>query len=453
LDINEKLSFSFNFFLFTFTLSGFKKWESEKMLFKRREFIKKSSQITLGLGAATILSPEILDARVQDEKIKKEIIDEKSYLSEILYTEKEIDDWLNGKAFPFSKYHPEFGWLLNNSSFEDGIDGSVSTYTYVGEDGERIMSNYAEKPCRINTYGNSFTQCHQVSDHETWQEVLAAHLQEPVRNFGIGGWSVYQAYLRMLKEEKRTPAKYIIFNIYDDDHKRNLDSWRNIRVRKHPQHIEAPLPYVKVDLKNKKMIEYPNPCPTTESLYNLCDLDKTYQLFKDDFVLKIMIAHRNSKVKNVNHSYQKMMDLIKTHGIMTEIEDGVTLSRETEALHTKTALFSTMRIIEKIEAFAMENNKKILYVLSYPAKTIAKYIEEGERFDSDLVEFMEEKDFPYIDLMKSHVADYSQYTLELKTYFDKYFIGHYNPLGNFFCAWAIKNRLTKMLDPKPFPYR
>ncbi len=62
------------------------------------------------------------------------------------------------------------------------------------------MSNYKEKSCRINTYGNSFTQCHEVSDHETWQEILAAHLQEPVRNFGIGGWSVYQAYLRMLKE-------------------------------------------------------------------------------------------------------------------------------------------------------------------------------------------------------------------------------------------------------------
>jgi hypothetical protein len=50
---------------------------------------------------------------------------------------------------------------------------------------------YADKKCRINTYGDSFTQCHQVSDGETWQEYLAAHLGEPVRNFGMGGYGAY----------------------------------------------------------------------------------------------------------------------------------------------------------------------------------------------------------------------------------------------------------------------
>jgi hypothetical protein len=381
------------------------------------------------------------------------MIDLKTYLSEILYTKKEIDDWLAGKAFPFSKYNSDLGWLLNNASFKDGINDSKSTYTYVGEDGERIMSNYAKKPCRINTYGNSFTQCHQVSDHETWQEVLAAHLQEPIRNFGVGGWSVYQSYLRMLKEEKRSPADYIIFNIYDDDHKRNLDSWRNIRVKKHPQHIEAPLPFVKVDLKNRQMIECGNPCPTINSLYNLCDLEKAYQIFRDDFVLKIMVAHRNSKLKNAERTYSDLMELIKTHGIKTKIDDGETLAREADDIHIKTAIFSSMRIIEKIEKFAEENDKKILFVLSYPAKTMAKYIEEGKRFDTKLLEFIKEKKLPYVDLMDKHAADYSQYNLEIKDYLDKYFIGHYNPLGNFFCANAIKNKLIEILNPEPFPYR
>jgi hypothetical protein len=409
--------------------------------------------MTLGVGSGLMTLP-VLSKTITDQKNEKAgFIAAKTYLSEILYTKKEVDDWLAGKAFPFSKYHPEFGWLLNNASFKDGINDSVSTYTYRGEDGERSMTNYTDKSCRINTYGNSFTQCHQVSDHETWQEVLAGHLQEPVRNFGIGGWSVYQAYLRMLKEEKRTPAGYIIFNIYDDDHKRNLDSWRNIRVNKHPQHIEAPLPYVKVNLKEKKIIECKNPCPTKGSLYDLCDLEKTYQIFKDDFVLKIMVAHRNSKVKNANQSYSELMDLIKTHGITTKIDDGDTLAQEAEEIHRKTALFSTMRIIEKIEKFVKENNKKILYVLSYPGRMIAKYINEGIRLDTELIKFIKAKNLPYIDLMELHSQDYLQYNLEMKAYINKYFIGHYNPLGNFFCAYGIKDRLVEMLDPKPFPYK
>jgi hypothetical protein len=423
------------------------------MAFNRREFIIKGSKMSLSFGTGISALPALSNIISQQKDAKSDIIDEKTYLNEILYTKKEVDEWLAGKAFPFSKYNPELGWLLNNASFKDGVDDSVSTYTYVGDDGERLMSNYADKPCRINTYGNSFTQCHQVSDHETWQEVLAAHLQEPIRNFGIGGWSVYQAYLRMLKEEQRTPAEYIIFNIYDDDHKRNLDSWRNIRVNKHPQHIEAPLPHVKVNLKEQKISECKNPCPTAESLYNLCDIEKTYQLFKDDFVLKIMVAHRNSTVKNAKKSYSELMDLIKTHGITTNIDDGDTMAKEAEEIHLKTALFSTTRIIEKIEEFANQNNKKVLYVLSYPAKTIAKYILEGLRFDSEILGFMNEMNLPVIDLMERHASDFSHDNLNIKDYFNKYFIGHYNPLGNFFCAYAIKDTLAEILDPRPFPYK
>ena len=424
------------------------------MKIKRREFVQKSSTIAFGLGTIGISKLSAHPKTTDNDQLKdKEIMDERAYLQQILYTRKEVDDWFSEKAFPFSKYDSQLGWLLPNAHFRDGLDDSISTYTYTADDGERIMSNYRDKLCRINTYGDSFTQCHQVSDHETWQEVLAAHIQEPVRNYGIGGWSVYQAYLRMLKEEERKPSEYIIFNIYEDDHKRNLDAWRNIRVRKHPQHIEATLPYLKVDLGDQTITECKNPCPTPGSYYDLCDLDKTYALFKDDFVLKIMAAHQNSKVKNATESYDDLMDLIKTHGIRTKIDDSETLAEEAEKIHLKAALFSTQKIVEKIENYAKNNNKKIIYVLSYPGRTIASYIEKKTRFDQSFLEYLQNKNLPYIDLMQIHAQDYRKYNLELKDYIENYFIGHYNPTGNFFCAFAIKDRLLELLDPKPFPYR
>ena len=381
------------------------------------------------------------------------IMDIKSFLKDILYTKKEVDLWLAGKAFPFAKYHSEFGWLLNNDRYTDGLDGSECVYTYKGVDGERITLNYKDKPCRINTYGDSFTQCHQVSDAETWQEVLAAHLQEPVRNFGIGGWSVYQAYLRMLKEEKRTPAEYIIFNIYDDDHRRNLDSWRNIRRRKHPRFIEPTLPFVKVNLKTGEIKECANPCPTSESVYDLCDLDKTYKIFKDDFVAQIMIAHLNSKQINPNKTYQDISELATTHGINTAVEDNETLASVAEELHIKASLTSSMYIVEKAEQFAAQNNKKILWVLSFPAGSIAKYLNEGKRWDQPFVDFMKSKNLPMIDLMEAHVKEFENYKKSPKEYLAKYYIGHYNPMGNTFCAFTLKDKIVEMLNPKPLPYR
>ena len=410
----------------------------------RKTFLKQSGLTALAIGA----NPSVFGQKAEGTPM-----DAREFLKRILYTKEEVDQWLAGTAFPFAKYSSEFGWLLPNARFRDGIDNSVSVYSYVQPDGERVMRNYSDKPCRINTYGNSFTQCHQVSDDESWQEVLAAHLQEPVRNFGIGGWSSYQAYLRMLKEEQRTPAEYIIFNIYDDDHRRNLDSWRNIRMRKHQRFIEPTLPYVKVNVKEGTFEECRNLCPTSESIYDLCDLDKTYAMFKDDFMLKIMLAHQNAKTKNPFASYKDVIALTSAHGIETSIETNEQLSQAANELQNQSALFATQKIVEKIEAYAKANGKNVLYVLSFPPTSVARRINEGKRWDQPFVDFLNDRRLPVIDLMEAHLKDYAKYKISVKDYLEQYFIGHYNPRGNLFCAFALKDRLVEMLTPKPLPYQ
>ncbi|MHC4479253.1 MAG: SGNH/GDSL hydrolase family protein [Planctomycetota bacterium] len=374
-------------------------------------------------------------------------------LREIRYTKDEVDDWFAGKAFPFSKHHPKLGWLLPNRKFKDGIDDSVSVYTY-SETGERVMINYADRPCRINTYGDSFTQCHQVSDGETWQEVLAAHLQEPVRNFGIGGWSVYQAYLRMKMEEKKTPAELIILNIYWDDHYRNLDSWRNIRQRKHQFHIESALPYLKVDLKTGACTEYPNMCPTQQSYYNFCNVDWLVEHFKDDFVLNIVLAKLNAEKGNHEYAYKLLEATAAGHGLdKDDIDRSRPAKQIAKELHTRAALLSTMKIVEWVEEYAKANNKKVLYVLSYSDSRIIKYSKKGERFDRKFVDLLKKRKLPVVDLLQAHIDDYQGCGGDIEKYVGRYYVGHYNPLGNLFTAFAIKDKVTQMLEPKPIPYQ
>ncbi|MCB1122328.1 MAG: hypothetical protein KJT03_12320 [Verrucomicrobiae bacterium] len=408
----------------------------------RRSFIKLSSAGVLGLS----MSPQL-----QSQTAKRITVEK--YLRSILYNQEEVDAWLSGKAFPFARYSSEFGWLLPDAYFKDGVDDSISHYRYERNDGPRLRINYADQPCRINTYGDSFTQCHQVSDGETWQEVLAAHLQEPVRNFGIGGWSVYQAYLRMLKEEERTPSDVIIFNIYNDDHFRNLDSWRNIRVNKHERFIEPTLPHLVVNPSTGLFREKPNPCPTEASVKNLCDYDWVYEHFKDDFALGIEIAHQNAKTQNPRANFKELMDLATTHGILTRADNYPTLEAAAEALHEEAAYFSTMRLVEKIDAYAAEHDKKLLYILSYPADHIAEAVENGRR-DKVFVDFIKGRRNPVIDLLEAHEQDHREnYKISFRDYLKQFFVGHYNPRGNFFCAFAAKNSLVDLLDPKPMAYR
>ncbi|NND33764.1 MAG: SGNH/GDSL hydrolase family protein [Saprospiraceae bacterium] len=416
----------------------------------RRKFTKQSMITSLGfsvmsgspLGQQT--EPNILDS-ITEEEIR-------AFLKGKLYSREEVDAYFAGTAFPFSKHSSEFGWLLRDAYFKDGVNNAISVYHYEKPDGERLMSNYADKPCRINTYGNSFTQCHQVSDHETWQEVLAANLQEPVKNFGVGGWSVYQAYLRMLKEERRTPSEYIIFNIYSDDHYRNLDAWRNFRINKHVRFIEPPLPFLKVDLKNKTITEHANPTPEQADFYRLCDIDSTYDLFKDDFVAKILIAHNKSEERNEKLHYREIQALTKTHGIQTSLDSLETMSQVVYAYHRECALFSTEKIIDKIEQFAIEHHKKVLFILSYPAEYIARAHKENKRWDQRIIDLIESKNLPLVDLATKHLEEYQQFNVELGEYLERYFIGHYNPLGNMFCAREVIGPLVDMLQPRPVPY-
>ena len=143
------------------------------------------------------------DSEIQEtEKIR--------FLKSIMPSKKQIDDFV-GKTAASEGYSPnagwtfdpELGWVLRDSIRPDGIDKSKTFYHYEGS-GARKRVNFLEATSRVHTYGDSFTHCDQVNDGETWQEFLAAHLGEPIENFGVGGYSVYQAYLRMRRGEKKS---------------------------------------------------------------------------------------------------------------------------------------------------------------------------------------------------------------------------------------------------------
>jgi hypothetical protein len=51
-----------------------------------------------------------------------------------------------------------------------------------------------------------------------------------------------------------------------------------------------------------------------------------------------------------------------------------------------------------------------------------------------------------------HVADYKKFNLNLDDYYKRYFLGHYNPTGNHFFAYSIKNKIVEWLNPKPITY-
>ncbi|HVC95349.1 MAG TPA: SGNH/GDSL hydrolase family protein [Pirellulales bacterium] len=380
----------------------------------------------LGAAATLLAEPPAWAADGKPSAERK-----RDFLRPLVYMRGDVAAWLARKEFPFSKYDAQLGYLHVDRDFREGVDGSVCTYRY-DPTGARHMVAHAEKACRINTYGDSFTSCEQVSDGETWQELLAAHLGEPIRNFGIGGYSVYQAYLRMKREEPRSPARLMIVNIFDDDHYRNLLSWQRIRFGVNRKSTNPPVPHVKFDAVTGELVECANPCPTAESLDQLCDLDTCFASMENDYVLGRYLERESGR---------KPASAVVPGG--TDFDD-----RD----FTRDALRSTMWIVEKIDQFAAKEGRKVLYVLSYGAQRIRQFVKQGNRFDQPLVDFLDSRGSPCVDLLKTHTEELARLKMDLDAYLSRYYIGHYNPLGNFFCAFALKRQLVEMLDPPPPAY-
>ena len=121
--------------------------------------MKSNAAAALALAGSAML-PDFLSGSAPEDKRSYT-----AYLRKSAVPRKELDIFLNEHSW--AQFDPEVGYILGNYMPHDGMDGSCTLST-VMKDRKRTSQVYAGMPCRINTYGNSFTQCHQVSDAETW---------------------------------------------------------------------------------------------------------------------------------------------------------------------------------------------------------------------------------------------------------------------------------------------
>jgi hypothetical protein len=128
------------------------------------------------------------------------------------------------------------------------------------------------------------------------------------------------------------------------------------------------------------------------------------------------------------------------------------LQEAVDAIDTSAALYASMRIVKKVEAYAATHQKKVVYVLSYSDGVFREVQRTGRRFDQPFLDFLNAEELHFVDLMQAHLEDYAQRKIDTNTYGKQYWIGHYSPRGNFFAAFSMKDSVVEMLSPKPLSY-
>ena len=372
---------------------------------------------------------------------------------------KEIDVFLN--ELSWAKFDPELGYILGKYIPHDGLAGS-STLSTIGANRARTAFMYTDKPCRINTYGNSFTQCHQVSDGETWQEYLAAHLGEPIRNFGMGGYGVNQTYRRMLREENtKNGADYLMFYIWGDDHIRSLLRCRYMLIQSWSKEQDEReglgkmfhgnfWPNIEMDLKTGQFVEHPSRIQSTQALYQMTDPDWMYENLKDDLALQ-MALYKDNKISDIDRT--KLKTLARHLHTSVDLDTPDSLRNSVKLLLDKYAFAATNYLLGKTKAFAEQHHKKLMVILFDPYNVTKSLIANGTRYDQEVVDYLHQNQFTVFDMNRVHAEDYRNFKLSVADYYKRYFIGHYNPAGNHFFAYSIRPLLVDWLIPKPITYR
>ena len=362
--------------------------------------------------------------------------------------------------------HPNRGWVydaelgfvhVRSIHSGNGVNGT-NTYCDYEKDGARRLINFTDRPCRLHTYGNSFTHCNQVNNGETWQEYLAAHLGEPIRNYGVGGCSVYQAYRRMRKVHRNgARAKNIILNIYDDDHYRNLISWCRPPFTSHnPGPNIPPRPYLGIDVGGNSFTEHDNPIATADELHQLCDLEFVCATFGEDPLVYLGTAMMNKGEKAVAF----IEGACERFGLQVPAGAADDIEKVARDVFTEAALFSTRHVVELVERFCEKNGIELMFVLSYRGSStsrnpcsIRSMLDGGERFDQEFVDWLTERQYPVVDMYQAFKTEFEYSAMDLDAFVKRYYIGHHTPYGNFITAWTLMDTVVDWLNPKPPPYQ
>lgn len=417
----------------------------------RRNFLKSNALGAMALGGASLL-PDFLHGSAMKNGKKSYA----EYLRNSAVPKEELDIFLHKNSW--AQFDSEVGYILGNYMPHDGIDQSFTLST-VMPDGKRTNSIYTDIPCRINTYGNSFTHCHQVSDGETWQEYLAGHFGEPIQNFGMGGFGVYQAYRRLIRREKvDKDSKYVILYMWGDDYMRSVFRCRYATYYTQWNDYGGYMFHgnfwsnIEMDMDTGKLVEMENRIAVKEDLYKMSDPEFMYDNLKDDLMVQLHLLSADIVNTDVDtKGLKKLAHILKLPEI--DFSNSEEMIKTASALKNKYAFEATKHILKKSDTFCKAHGKELLLVHFDPNNVFKSMVRGESRYDQEIVDFIKSNGYRFFDMNEVHLKDFKNFNLSLDEYMKRYFNGHYTPSGNHFFAYAIKDALVDWLNPKPITYQ
>jgi hypothetical protein len=225
-----------------------------------------------------------------------------------------------------------------------------------------------------------------------------------------------------------------------------------------------PWAHVEIDLETGSFTEHENPLSTQESLYAMCDPEWMLEHLRDDLALQLAVYAGDSDYGEPGRidklDRPKIERLAEVLDFPFDWSADADQRRQAAMLLNRYGQRATIFILDQARAFADSAGKTLLVALNFTARTdhfrgsAAPW--DGVRRDQEIVDHLAASGVPLFDMNDVHQREFDQASGSHHEYMSRYMVGgdgHYNPRGNHFFAYALKDRLLELLDPKPLPYQ
>ena len=141
----------------------------------------------------------------------------------------EVDKYLNNRDRATLIPDPSTGWTYRPNSLRENGGFTINSASL------RSLREYSRRPAadtlRIALFGDSFVAGDEVKDDEVWSYhlerlLMKAGANAEVLNFGVGGYSMGQAFLRWKHEGKGFRPDIVIFVFQAENLDRNVNVFR-----------------------------------------------------------------------------------------------------------------------------------------------------------------------------------------------------------------------------------
>lgn len=274
------------------------------------------------------------------------------------------------------------GWPQRNTDFKQkGFLGRSKS----------IFNEYC-----ISIYGDSFAYSAEVDDKYSWSQITANNLKCNVSNFAIGGYGLYQSFLRYKINSNYDKSKIIVLNHTSENIARIVNQYREL-IYQNQIYGFKPTVYLN---ENNQLIHVPivNFKSYNDYVLSIKNISKS-KFYYEYYLPEYNFSNFDFKFPFTYHFFN---GLFKHHRIVDKIYNRPWYSQH---YFDKNNVFLTYKIFEEFIKTVKSTNKKPIITI-IPTCLDFQYFKKKNKFVYEpLTDLLDQNNIYYIDFGKELVKE------------------------------------------------